>query len=521
MKGDKMSGAASRTENAVKNILWGYISNFVTMLVHFVSRTVFVYTIGVSYLGINGLFSSVLGMLSLTELGIGTAINYSLYKPVAEGDREKVKSLMRLYKNAYRVIALIITLIGLVLLPFLPYLVKDAENIPNVTVYYLIFLFNTVSTYFVSYKYGLVNAEQKGYIVNNFNSAFSVIITLGQIAVLALFGDYMVYLVVQAILQLVQKISIGIYLNRRYPYLGEKEAAPLPAEEVKTLKKNIFALMIHKIGEISVYQTDNIIISAFISVIVVGKISNYNLVITSVTTLIGVVFNSMISSIGNLIALESKERQKEIFDVYNFVGFWLYGFSAVCYWVLFQPFIQLWVGAENQIDGVSLALIVISQYLVGQRLTVNNMKTAGGVFEQDKYVSLMQGAINLAVSLVMVCLCGLPGVYIGTVVSGLYANIVRPIVVYRYMFGGGARQYFVKFVTYLGVTVGTGALVQLILSPVISEVSWVRFVLLAVCCVILTNAIFFIIFFRSKEWKAISLRVVNMFSTVKGRLKNK
>ncbi len=516
-----MSGTSSRTENAVKNILWGYMSNFVTLVVHFVSRTVFIYTIGVSYLGINGLFSSVLGMLSLTELGIGTAINYSLYKPVAEGDREKVKSLMRLYKNAYRVIALIVTVIGVLLLPFLPYLVNGAEHIQNVAVYYLIFLFNTVSTYFVSYKYGLVNAEQKGYIVNNFNSVFSVIITLGQIVSLVLFGDYMVYLLVQAVLQLLQKVFIGLYLNKRYPYLCEKETVPLPKEEVKALKKNIFALMIHKIGEISIYQTDNIIISAFISVIVVGKISNYNLIITSVTTLITVVFNSMISSIGNLIALESRDRQKEIFDVYNFVGFWLYGFSAICYWVLFQPFVQLWIGVENQIDGVSLALIIASQYLVGQRLTVNNMKTAGGIFEQDKFVSLLQGGINLVVSLVMVYLCGLPGVYIGTVVSGLFANIARPIVVYKHMFGESAKQYFVKFSVYLGVTVVLGALEQLILSPIISEVTWVRFILLAVTCAILTNAMFFLLFFRSKEWRVISARVANMLNSVKGRVKSK
>ena len=505
----------SRTENTAKTIVWGYAGNIISMIVHFISRTIFIYTIGISYLGINGLFTSVLGMLSLTELGIDTAINYSLYKPVANNDRARIKALMSLYKKAYYIIALVVSVIGLVILPFLPYIVTDAEGIPNVSLYYLLFLFNTVSSYFISYKYGLVNAEQKGYIINGFNTVFTIITTAAQCVALVVFKNYLVYLIVQAAFQLIQKITIGIYLNKRYKYLNEVENVALPAEETERIKNNVKALLLHKLGEISIYQTDNIIISAFISVVVVGKVSNYNLIITSVSSFIMIIFNGVTASIGNLIAVESKERQKEIFDIYNFLGFWLYGFATICFFVLFTPFIKLWIGEANLIDEVSLILIIVSQYLTGQRLTVNNMKTAGGIFEQDKYISLIQGIINLVISLVCVYWIGLPGVYVGTVLSGLFANIARPIIVYKHLFGESAKQYFVKFSVYLAVTGFAGVLLKYSLSPIVSNLNWLTFALLLAATVIATNLIFLLIFFRTKECRGI-LQRVKAFAKRKG-----
>ena len=272
----------------------------------------------------------------------------------------------------------------------------------------------------------------------------------------------------------------------------------------------MFSLIIHKIGEVSIHQTDNIIISAFISTVLVGKISNYNLVITSVTTFINIIFNSVTASIGNLIATESKKRQKEIFDIYNFIGFWLYGFASICYWVLFTPFITLWIGSENLIDTASLLLIVICQYLVGQRLTVNNMKTAGGIFKQDRYVSLVQGIINLVVSLALAKFMGLPGVYIGTLVSGLYANIVRPIVMYKNMFGTSAREYFIKSVIYLCVALGTGALTSFIFTPLLKLGSWFVFFGSAILCAIFINVVFFIAFFKTPEFAGVKRRILSM-----------
>lgn len=505
-----MGNNNSRTQNTAKNILWGYIGNIVSLILQFASRTVFIYSIGVSYLGVNGLFSSVLGLLSLSELGIGTAINYNLYKPVADGDKEKIKSLMHLYKIAYRVIALIITVIGIVLIPFLPYIIKEANEIPNITLYYLIFLFNTVSSYFVSYKYGLVNAEQKGYIINNFNSIATAIITIAQMMVLILFKNYLVFLIIQAVLQLCQKIGIGIFLNKRYAYLQDKNVSKLEDHEYQKIKKDVFALILHKLGDVCVNQTDSIIISSFISVTIVGLVSNYKLVITSVLGFVNIIFNSVAASIGNLVATENKERQEEIFDIYNFVGFWIYGFSCCCFFALFQPFISLWIGADKRIDNLSLILIVIDQYIVGQRIVINNMKVAGGIFEQDKYVALIQAVVNLFVSLLCVKLLGLPGIYLGTIIAGMVPFIFKPIVMYKYMFSKSAYKYFWKNLWYGLVVLITSLVAYELVMRIISTLTWGRFILATFLCTIITNGIFAIVYCRSVEFKQVWSRMMAM-----------
>ena len=319
----------SRVLYTGKNVFWGYVSSLVTILLSFICRTAFIKTIGVGFLGINGLFTSVLGVLSLTELGIGMAMNYSLYKPVAENDIEKIKSLMDVYKTAYRIVAFVVAGIGLVILPFLNVLVKGAEGIEHVRLYYLIFLFNTVSTYFVSYKYSLVNADQKNYIISNISAVFSVLMNFFQIFMLVAFKSYILYLVLQATIQLIQKVYTAIFIDKPYPYLKDKNIKPLEKGEKNKIIGNVKALMLHKIGEISVNQTDNIIISAFINVTAVGLVSNYTLITNTVNQFVNIIFNGTIGSLGNLFASDDKEKQYRVFRTMDFADFWIFSFSSV------------------------------------------------------------------------------------------------------------------------------------------------------------------------------------------------
>jgi len=302
----------SRLRFTAKNILSGYIFNTVSTLLRFVSRTVFVLYLSAEYLGVNGLLASVLGVLSFAELGFGTAMNYSLYKPIADNDTEKIKSLMHFYKNAYRIVAVVVTVIGLAIFPFLNVIVKDPGDVGNISTYYLVFLFNTVTSYFVSYKFCIVNAEQKNYIFSYIRTISTTLTTVLQIIVLVVFKNFLIYLLTAAAVELIQKVFITIYLNKKYPYLLDKDIQKLPKEELGTIRKNVKALVWHKIGEISVYQTDNIIISAFINVLTVGYLSNYNLVITSVSGFITIIFKSATASLGNTISLK-------------YIGFWRSG----------------------------------------------------------------------------------------------------------------------------------------------------------------------------------------------------
>jgi O-antigen/teichoic acid export membrane protein len=483
--------------------MYGYIGTFITYLLKFLSRTVFIYTIGVNYLGINGLYTNILTVLSFAELGIGTAMNYSLYKPVAENNKEKIKSFMSLFKVAYRWVAFVVAIIGLSFLPFLENIIKDAGGISSkeLIFYYLIFLFNTVSSYFVSYKYSLVNADQKNYIQTNINTITMIIITILQIIVLIIFKSFLFYLIVAALVELIQKIFANHYINKKYPYLLEGNVKKLAEDELKELKKNIKALILHKVGDISVHQTDNIIISAFINLKTVGLISNYNLIINSVTSFINIIFNSTISSFGNLVATENVEKQNYLFNVYRFIGFWFYGFASIAFLILINPFIALWIGNDMLVPNIVIYLILFDYYLKGHRIVVNNFKIAAGVFNPDKYIGLIQAIVNLVLSIYLVKRIGLPGIYIGTVVQGLIATFTKPYIVYKYVFRKKVIEYYkdsLKYIITLFISIIT---LEFIINNYSFENNIINFIFMFILVLLIPNLIFYITFRKRSEFK--------------------
>ena len=288
-----------RVQKAAKNIFFGYISNFMILILGFWQRDVFIRVLGETLLGVNTLYADILSVLSLAELGVGTALNYSLYKPVAGRDYEKIKSYMRLYKKAYLTIAGVIAVIGLAVTPFLPLLIKPESRsgiaVRELVIYYLIFLFNTVSTYFVAYKYSLVNAEQKDYIQTNITTITKIVTVCIQIVVLHVTKSFLLYLLTHAVIELLQKIIVSVYLNRLYPYLKERNVEKLTKAETDVVVTKSKALMFHKIGDVARLQTDSIIITYFIDVASVGFVGNYNYVITYGANFINLIFNSVIS----------------------------------------------------------------------------------------------------------------------------------------------------------------------------------------------------------------------------------
>lgn len=493
----------SRIDNAGRNVFFGATGNITTIILGFVLRTVFIHTIGITYLGVNGLFTNILSVLSLSELGIGTAMNYSLYKPVANKDFEKIKSLMHLFRKAYHYIAIITAALGLLLVPFLKYIIKDPLDISmnELTLFYLVFLFMTVSSYFVSYKYSLVNAEQKNYIQVNIHVITLIITLIVQLIVLYIFHSFLLYILVSAVIGLIQKIFVSLYFKRRYPYLLDKNIRSLTKEEIEPLKKNIIALIYHKIGEISIGQTDNILIASFINITAVGLLLNYNLIIASVVGLLNIVFNSVVSGFGNLIATDSKEKQYFLFKVYRFLAFWIYGFAVVALLILLTPFITLWIGGDMVLDYTVILLIMIDCYFKAHRIVLDNFKNAAGIFEADKYIGMIQGIVNLLVSIVMIQLIGLKGVFVGTIVSGLIANIAKPIIIYRLMFKVKVKNYF-KDSFYYGFIISiTICIMVLIKKRVLNQIIVEDVLLLFVFVIIIPNMIFYLLLHRREEFQ--------------------
>ena len=494
----------SRIENTGKNFLFSFLASILTAITSFISRTVFVRTIGLNYLGANGLFTNILAMLSLTELGLSSAIGYSLYAPLAKNDVDTIKSLMRFYKNAYRIIALVIAALGIGLIPFLKFLIKDPGDIQHIPLIYVVFLYNTVISYVFSYKITLLVADQKSYVMTNMTMAINVVTVIIQTGVLLISKNYFLYLFIGAGLNTAQWAFINKRIYKLYPYLKEKDIAPLAKGEKQTIATNVKAMTFHKVGELCINQTDNLIISSIISIAAVGIYSNYHMIISIINRIAKSIFNSATASLGNLIATESYERQYEVFKRYNFLGFWVFGWTGVCLYTLLSPFIKLWLGDSFLMDDLTLTLVMIDYYLVGMRITIGNVKMAAGLYAQDQWAPIVQAFINLFVSIFAAVRIGLPGVFLGTVVSSICVPCwYRPVVVFKYAFHRPIREYFSSYFLYLGITMFNVLLIRCICRFVIDAAqlsAYLTFFLKACACAILPNVVILLIFHRTEEF---------------------
>lgn len=476
----------------------------VTAITSFISRTVFIHAIGITYLGANSLFTNILSMLSLTELGLSSAIGFSLYAPLAKNDTETIKSLMRFYKKAYRIIALVITILGLALIPFLDRLIKDPGDIRHIPLIYIVFLYNTVISYLFTYKTTLVVADQKSYLITNMTSVIGIITVVIQTIVLLVFKNYFVYLIIGALINTVQWYFIDRQIYRQYPYLKEKHVQALAENEKNNIAKNVKAMVFHKFGELCINQTDNIIISSFISIAAVGIYNNYYMIINIINKFAQSIFSAATASLGNLIATESSERRYEVFKRYNFLGFWVFGWTGLCLYVLLNPFVELWLGEGFLIDQLTLSLVMLNYYLVGMRVTIGNVKNAAGLYSQDQWAPVVQALVNLVVSIWGALKMGLPGVFLGTVVSSVAVPCwYRPMVVYKYAFQKPVSEYFARYFMYLAVVFLNLFLViginHVIIDSFVFNV-YISFVLKMTVCAILPNAVIIILFHRTDEF---------------------
>jgi O-antigen/teichoic acid export membrane protein len=504
----------TRTQFAARNSAFGLVGKAVSLIANFVSRTVFIYILGKYYLGVNGLYTEILSFLSFAELGFGSAMTFALYGPVARGECEKVRELMDFYKKTYRIIAIVILIFGLALTPFLQYIINGAGSLSlfELRLYFLIFLANTVTTYFVIYKYGYLNAMQMTYVTTNIETITSLVCVAVQLIALVLTQSFLVYLLANTATLIISRFIIANYLNSRFPLLAEKPEMPLPKNDRRGILTEVKGLAIHQFSGVAVHATDSIIISAVptLGVAVVGVISNYNMIINAVSGIVVILFNSVVAGFGNLAVTSDQERFEEVFDESNFANFWIYGFCTACFVVLLTPFIRLWVGGDYAIDSGSLALIILNFYLQGQSTIYNNARIAKGNFNMDKWWSLLQAVVNLVVSVWGAIYLGLIGVYVGTVLSRLVFVISRPCSTYRFLFGESSLHYFRQLTGYLAaVLLATGAC-WLLCKPLLANLTWVTFIAATAICLAIPNVIFFGIFHNSKEFIALRDRLAGL-----------
>lgn len=490
-----------RTKNSIKNIVFGISGQLLSTLLSFVNRTVFIYILGANYLGVNGLFSNILSMLSLAELGVGSAIIYNMYKPLAEKDKEKLKSLMKLYAKAYNCIGCTVAIIGLAITPFLDYIIKDKPDIPNLTFIYLLFLLNSVVSYFFVYKSSLIVADQKNYIVTIKYQKYALIQALAQIIILFMTKNYVLYLCIQIICSFTVNLSISKKADELYPFLKEKDVEQLDIKSKKQIFKHVTAMMSHKVGGVVVNGTDNILISSFVGVFWVGLYSNYVMIIGIINKFIGQVFTAITASIGNLNAENDIEKSYNIYKKILFVNFWLYGMCTICLWILFKPFIEIWVGNEFLLPSNSVLIIIINFYLSGMRQTTIAFNTTLGLFWNDRYKPWIEAIINIIASIVFLVKFGIIGVFLGTLISTVTTSLwVDPYILFKHGFKKKINLYFKSYLKYMIITIITGLITSYI-TQFLSINGFVGFIIKGVVCMVLINTIFLIVFFKSKEFK--------------------
>ena len=299
-----------RVKNSIKNIYISILTQIIVILLGFVSRKVFIDSLGSEYLGINGLLTNVLSMLSLVEGGVGASIVYNLYKPLAEDDRPKIIALVQLYKKIYWILAIVVFILGMSLYPFLGLFVKDT-NIKFLFLVYLIFVTKNFISYLNAHKWSLINADQKGYVLARYNLLFNVVTTISRIFILKFTNNYIVYLLIELVIIVIQNIWNGRIVDIRYPYIKEKKKYSVDAEVKENLKTNVKAIFLHNIGSYCVFGTDNLLISALVNLKSVGLYSNYTMITTQLGALINPIINGIGASVGNLIATEDDTKTYE------------------------------------------------------------------------------------------------------------------------------------------------------------------------------------------------------------------
>lgn len=491
----------SRIESSVKNIKYSMIGQVLILLAGFITRMVFVRTLGSEYLGLNGLFSNILQILSLSELGIGTAIIFSMYKPLSENDVPKLQALMKLYKKAYITIGLLILISGSALTPFLSFFIKEMPAIPHLQIIYLMYVASSGVSYFFSYKRSFLVADQKKYIDAYYHNIIFLAFIVLQNAALLLTHNFMLYLGLQIVSTFTENLIVTRRIDKLYPFLKEKNDSTLDKSEKDTIFKNVKALIVHRFGDVVVMQTDNLIISKFIGIVQVGMYSNYMLLIMAVNAIFTIFFQSISASIGNLGATESTERKLFIFRCLDLFGFWLYAFAAICLVCLANPFIYLWVGKEYMFPITTVLFILTSYYLTGRRESVLSFKDALGLYWQDRYKPFFEAGINLFASIVLAQKMGVPGVFLGTIISTMTTCFwIEPFIVFRFGFKTPVKSYFIRYGLYTASMVAVGGVTWLGCS-LFSSFSVMDFIARMFICAIVPNALFAALFWKTKEFK--------------------
>ena len=489
-----------RTKNASRNLIFGTLLKIYEVLFPFAMRSVIIHELGAKYLGLNGLFTSILQVLNLAELGVGSAMVFSMYQPIVDDDIPKIKAYMQLYKLYYRVIGTIILLIGLCLTPFVPKLIRGTvPDSMNVYILYIMNLLATVLTYWLfSYRKSILQAHQRNDVISKVTILTDSIKYLIQIAVLVIFHNYYYYVIVILFSQIINNITTAIISRKMYPQYAPH--GNLPKTEKDAINQRIRDLFTSKLGGTIVGSSDTIVISAFLGLEVLAIYQNYFYIMNSVMGFMTIIYSSIVAGVGNSMITKNIEQNKKEFHTFTFLIAWVSTICVSCFMVLYQPFIRVWMGEKMMLDNKMVLLFCIYFWVYEIVKMISVYKDAGGIWHQDRFRPLISGMVNLCINIILVNYIGLYGIVISTIISVTLVSIPWIIHnVFTLIFKGNPFKYALELLLYTIGIFGIGSICWL-LSIFIPFIGIIEIVTKGFLAAIISNFLFVLLFRKSKYY---------------------
>lgn len=491
----------NRTKNASRNIVFGIFQRIYQIIIPFIIRTVMIYWMGAEYLGLDSLFLSILSVLNLVELGVGSAMVYSMYKPVAEDDKVQICALMKLYKIYYRVIGLVVLLAGLAVCPFIPKLISGyvpAEL--NVYILYLLNLGATVLSYWLfAYKNSLLQAYQRADVVSKVTMAVNTVRYAVQVAALYFWHDYYIYLIVALVAQAGTNIATAFVVDKMFPgYVAEGD---ITAEEKKIINHRIKDLFTAKIGAVVVNSVDTLVISAFLGLTTLAIYQNYYFVITALLSIINIFIFSCTAGVGNSVVVDSKEKCYKDFKIFTFLIACVASVCTNCLVCLYQPFMELWVGKKLMLEFSAVICLSVYFFVTQINTLLNMYKDAAGMWHEDRFRPLVTAIVNLSLNLLTVKSLGLYGIILSTVLSMVFVGM--PWLVHNLFFTVFEKNHLFAYVRqilcYVGATV-VNVMVSYWVCSLFPMHGIPLLMVRGVTCVILSGILLVLFFHNNEEY---------------------
>lgn len=503
----------NRTVNTIRNTISGIFNKIISIWMPFLTRTVIIYVLGMEYAGLNGLFSSILQVLNLAELGISTAVVWCMYKPMVTQNKELLCALLKHIRKLYYVIGGIIAVIGIVIIPFLPYLISgDVPSDLNVTIMYGIYLLNTVIGYFFySYKSTLLNAGQNVGIISNINSGIIFLQSLVQILVVIIFKNYYVFLILMPIFTLINNLWVSYAVKKLYPDITCKNE--LPESIKKNISVRIKGLFVTRICNTTRNALDSIFISAFLDLTTVAIYGNYYYIMYAVTGVLNAITTAMTASVGNSLVTESVDKNYHDMRKFNFLFNWIVGFFTCCLLTMYQPFMQIWMGKEGLFSFHMVIIFCLYFYFLNMGSIRAVYHDAAGLWWEARYRAIFEAVLNLILNIALTRALGTFGTVLGTLISLIFINYIYGAqIVFKYYFKGiSAREYFVDNGKY-GLVTLIACSIAFFVSDKINNSGFMGIIIGGVTSVLVFNTIYFLFFCRTKLFKESFVAIKSIIS---------